>query len=61
MYRTVFALLAMYRFVLFWINGIAGVEAPAVSYWGPVLTGAIMWPVVATALRTLPVRAASRA
>ena len=60
MAATVFALLAMYRFVLFWINGIAGVEAAAVSYWGPVLTGALVWPLIATVLRTVPVRAASR-
>ena len=41
---TIFALLALYQFLLFWINGVAGVNAPAVSYWGPVLTGALIWP-----------------
>lgn len=43
---TVCALLAVYRFLLFWINGVAGIDAPAVSYWGPVLAGTIAWPLV---------------
>lgn len=47
---TVFAMLAMYRFILFWINGIAGIEAPAVVYWGPVISSALVWPVVAMLL-----------
>lgn len=41
---TVFALLALYQFLLFWINGVAGVTAEAVDYWGPVITGTIVWP-----------------
>ena len=47
---TVCALLALYQFILFWINGVAGISAPAVTYWGPVLTGAILWPVVSIML-----------
>lgn len=43
---TVFAMLALYRFILFWVNGVAGVSAPAVSYWGPVLAGAVIWPLL---------------
>ena len=45
---TIFALLALYQFLLFWINGVAGVSAPAVSYWGPVLTGSLIWPLLYT-------------
>lgn len=45
---TVFALIALYQFLLFWINGVAGVAAPASVYWAPVLTGAIVWPVLNT-------------
>ena len=60
MAATVFALLAIYRFVLFWINGIAGVSVPLVTYWGPVITGALFWPLVAGVLRTVPYRAGSR-
>lgn len=41
---TVFALLALYQFLLFWINGVAGVAAPAVTYWAPVVTGTLIWP-----------------
>lgn len=43
---TVFALLALYQFILFWINGVAGVNTPTVSYWGPVLTGSLLWPLL---------------
>ncbi|MCH8301392.1 MAG: rod shape-determining protein MreD [Proteobacteria bacterium] len=43
---TVFGLLALYQFILFWINGVAGVNTPAVSYWGPVLTGSLIWPLM---------------
>lgn len=43
---TVFALLALYQFLLFWINGVAGVQAPAIVYWAPVLIGTLVWPVL---------------
>lgn len=41
---TVFALLALYQFLLFWINGVANVAAPTVTYWAPVVTGTLIWP-----------------
>ncbi len=41
---TVFALLALYQFLLFWVNGVAGVSTDLVNYWGPVLTGTLIWP-----------------
>ena len=53
---TVFALLALYQFLLFWINGVAGVSAPAVDYWGPVVTGTIIWPVMSMFLSGLRYR-----
>jgi len=56
MAATVFALLGIYRFVLFWINGVAGVDAPLAAYWGPVLSGALIWPVADFVLRTIPRR-----
>jgi rod shape-determining protein MreD len=43
---TIFALLAVYQFLLFWVNGVVNVSAPAVSYWGPVLTGSVVWPLM---------------
>lgn len=42
---TVFAILALYEFLLFWMNGVASVDAPAVSYWAPIVTGTLIWPV----------------
>lgn len=46
MTATVLALLCLYQFILFWINGVAGINAPAVTYWGPVVSGTLLWPVV---------------
>jgi len=54
---TVFALLALYQFLLFWINGVAGVSASAVDYWGPVVSGTIIWPILSTFLSGLRYRA----
>ncbi|MDH4047620.1 MAG: rod shape-determining protein MreD [Gammaproteobacteria bacterium] len=48
MTATVFALLSLYQFLLFWINGVAGLHTEAVSYWGPVLTGTALWPLLST-------------
>ena len=53
---TVFALLALYQFLLFWINGVAGVTAPAVFYWGPVVSGTIVWPFLSIMLSGLRYR-----
>jgi len=61
MAATVMALLAIYRFILFWINGVAGLSAPAIVYWGPVITGTLLWPVLASVLRSLPYRGGARA
>jgi len=41
---TIFALLALYQFILFWVNGVAGVSAPIITYWAPVITGTLIWP-----------------
>jgi rod shape-determining protein MreD len=43
---TVFSILAIYQFLLFWINGVAGVDAPSITYWGPVISGTVLWPFV---------------
>jgi rod shape-determining protein MreD len=53
---TVFALLALYQFVLFWINGVAGVNATAVTYWGPVISGMILWPLLSMMFGSLRYR-----
>lgn len=57
---TVFALLAVYQFLLFWINGVAGVDARAMTYWGPVIAGTVAWPVVAGLLSGLRFRLLAR-
>lgn len=46
MTATIFALLTAYQFILFWINGVAGITAPPVTYWGPVISGTVLWPVL---------------
>jgi rod shape-determining protein MreD len=53
---TVFAILTLYQFILFWINGVAGVEVQLVSYWGPVLSGTLLWPVVTMVLSGIRMR-----
>ncbi|MDJ0750196.1 MAG: rod shape-determining protein MreD [Woeseiaceae bacterium] len=58
---TAFALIALYQFILFWINGVAGVTAPSVTYWGPVITGTILWPFLYMFLSGIRFRAPSGA
>ena len=53
---TIFALLALYQFLLFWINGVAGIDAPPVKYWGPVISGTLFWPFVALLLSAVRLR-----
>lgn len=56
---TALALLAGYQFLLFWINGVAGIITPAVTYWGPIITGTILWPFLYMFLSGLRYRAHS--
>lgn len=53
---TVFAILALYQFILFWVNGVAGVDVPAVYYWGPVISGTLFWPVITMLLSGVRMR-----
>lgn len=53
---AVFSLLALYQFILFWINGVAGIPVDAKQYWGPVLTGAVVWPAVVSLLNSVRLR-----
>ena len=57
---TVFATLALYQFLLFWINGVAGIDVDLVNYWGPVITGTIVWPFIVMVLRSVRLRAQHR-
>ncbi len=54
---TVFSLLALYQFILFWINGVAGYSVPTISYWAPIISGTILWPVVSMLLNGARMRA----
>ncbi len=53
---TIFPLLALYQFLLFWINGVAGVNAPLLAYWGPVISGTLLWPLVVVLLSAIRYR-----
>lgn len=56
---SVFPILAIYQFLLFWINGVAGVDAPSVAYWGPVVSSTLLWPIVIMVLSGLRYRTRS--
>jgi rod shape-determining protein MreD len=49
---TVFMLLALYEFLLFWIDGIIGQAVTTWMRWLPVLTGTLLWPVLVAMLDT---------
>ena len=53
---TIFALLALYQFLLFWINGVAGINVGLVHYWAPVIVGTILWPLVSMLLSGVRLR-----
>lgn len=40
---TVFLLLGLYEFVLFWIDGMAGRSVPLAERWVPPVTGTLVW------------------
>jgi rod shape-determining protein MreD len=44
---TVFWLLALYQFMLFWIDGATGHAITNYARWIPAFTGAALWPVFA--------------
>ncbi len=49
---TVFLLLLLYEFVMFWTDGIIGYPVTAWTRWLPVFTSALLWPVVVAILDT---------
>lgn len=40
---VIMLLLALYQFLLFWIDGVAGRTVPLIERWAPVLTGTLVW------------------
>jgi len=49
---TVFMLLAIYEFILFWIDGIIGQPVTTWLRWLPVVTSALLWPALVGVLDT---------
>ena len=49
---TVFMLLALYQFLVFWIDGVIGAPVTTWLRWLPVFTGALAWPVLVAILDT---------
>lgn len=43
---TVVLLLAIYEFVLFWVDGVAGRTVPIVDRWAPLVASAVVWPMI---------------
>ncbi|HUY83015.1 MAG TPA: rod shape-determining protein MreD [Steroidobacteraceae bacterium] len=50
---TIFGLLAVYQFILFWVDGATGYPVTAWSRWLAPLVGAALWPIVVSALSRL--------
>jgi rod shape-determining protein MreD len=49
---TVFAFLAIYQFIVFWLDGIIGQPVTTWMRWLPVISGAILWPILVALLDT---------
>ncbi len=54
---TVFSLLALYQFMLFWVNGVVGLPVASIQYWAPVISGTLLWPLAASLLNGARMRA----
>jgi rod shape-determining protein MreD len=47
---TVFLLLGLYQFLLFWIDGVAGRTVPLMERWAPPFTGTLAWLTISVLL-----------
>ncbi|HSG63889.1 MAG TPA: rod shape-determining protein MreD [Gammaproteobacteria bacterium] len=43
---TIVLLLALYEFVLFWVDGVAGRTVPLIERWAPLVASAVVWPFI---------------
>lgn len=50
---TVILLLIIYEFMLFWIDGVVGRSVPVIERWAPVVSGALVWPLVLSYLASV--------
>ncbi len=48
---SVALLIALYQFILFWIQGLIGQVVDARLFWLPILTSALLWPLFLILLR----------
>jgi rod shape-determining protein MreD len=49
---TVFMMLAVYQFIVFWLDGIIGQPVTTWMRWLPVISGAMLWPILVAMLDT---------
>jgi rod shape-determining protein MreD len=54
---VILSLLWVYQFLLFWVDGVTGHPLTDWARWLPVLTGALLWPVLTELLGRLASRA----
>lgn len=47
---TIFVLISIYQFFLFWIDGITGRQVPLIDRWAPAISAALIWPLVLASL-----------
>lgn len=50
---TVFMLLTLNQFVLFWVDGLTGSGEIQTGRWLPIVTGTLLWPLLAHALGSI--------
>ena len=50
---TVILLLIIYEFMLFWIDGVVGRSVPVIERWAPIVSGALVWPLVLSYLASV--------
>ena len=43
---TIVLLLALYEFVLFWVDGVAGRTVPLIERWAPLVASVLVWPLI---------------
>ncbi len=57
---TVFMLVAMHEFILFWVDGVSGQSGGDWRRWLPVVSSAACWPIVQAIMQQLHEPAAAR-
>jgi rod shape-determining protein MreD len=60
MTMTVFALLAIDTFIVFWVDGIVDVPTQGLARWTQILVGAVLWPPVMAIFDRIRLRSENR-